>query len=42
VCEIVVSTYLIVHLPEAERILIVALKHCSEEMMQDDLRPELP
>lgn len=40
--EVVAGTYRIVYLPEEERILIVTLKHCSEEMTDADLRPELP
>ena len=40
--EIVVGAHRVVYLPEDERVLIVTLKHCSEELTEDDLRPELP
>lgn len=40
--EIIVGVHRIIYLPEEERILIVTLKHCSEELTEDDLRPELP
>lgn len=40
--EIIVGAHRIVYRPEKERILVVTVKHCSEELTEDDLRPELP
>lgn len=40
--EVIVGTHRIVYLPEEERILVVAVKHCSEEMTKADIRPETP
>jgi plasmid stabilization system protein ParE len=40
--EIIVGTHRIIYLPEDERLLVVTVKHCSEELTGDDLRPELP
>jgi toxin ParE1/3/4 len=40
--EIIVGTYRVVYLPEEARILVVTLKHRSEEMTEADIRSELP
>lgn len=40
--EVIVGVHRIIYLPEEERILIVTVKHCSEEVTEYDLRPELP
>jgi toxin ParE1/3/4 len=40
--EIIVGTHRVTYLPEADRILVVTIKHCSEELTEGDLRPELP
>lgn len=40
--EVIVGVYRIIYLPEDERILVLTVKHCSEEVLDDDLHPELP
>lgn len=40
--EIIVGSHRVIYLAEEERILVVTVKHCSEELAEDDLRPELP
>jgi plasmid stabilization system protein ParE len=40
--EIIAGDHRVIYLREDDRILVVTVKHCSEELTEDDLRPELP